>query len=212
MKPVTCTVWLLALSLLAFGLLPTSARAHKVIASVYASGSVIEGEIGFSNGDMAADIAVVISDDAGNRLGETRTDGDGFFVFKPTKSVPHVFRANLGAGHVAETRLEGNDLPKIEATPVAAGVISSAKAATAPATPAGAPADRAAFSEEQRLLIAEAVRTEVRPLRREIAAYREKNDLQTILGGIGYIVGLFGLWFFIAARKQRAADPAGKGA
>lgn len=212
MKPVTCTAWLLALSLLASGFLPTSARAHKVVASAYASGPVIEGEIGFSNGDMAADISVLIYDDADNRLGETRTDNDGFFVFTPTKSVPHVFRANLGAGHVAETRLEVEDLPKIVATREPVGMIASAKAANAPATPVREPANSAVFSEEQRLLIAEAVRSEVRPLRREIAAYREKNDLQTILGGIGYIVGLFGLWFFIAARKQRTADTSGKGA
>lgn len=212
MKPLPCTAWLLALSLLAYGFLPAPARAHKVIASAYASGSVIEGEIGFSNGDMAADIAVLVYDDADNRLGETRTDGDGFFVFTPTKSVPHVFRANLGAGHVAETRLEAEDLPEIAATSEPAGVIASAKAANAPVTPADATASGNAFSKEQRLLIAEAVRNEVRPLRREIAAYREKNDLQTILGGIGYIVGLFGLWFFIAARKQRTAGASGKGA
>ncbi|NIY97843.1 cobalt ABC transporter permease, partial [Salipiger sp. HF18] len=50
----------------------------------------------------------------------------------------------------------------------------------------------------------EAVRDEVRPLRREIAAYREHNDLQSILGGIGYIVGLFGLGFYLAARRKLA--------
>lgn len=217
MKPVPCTVWLsalslIALSLIASGLLPTPARAHKVIASVYASGSTIEGEIGFSNGDMAADIAVEVYDDAGNRMGQTRTDDDGFFVFTPIKSVPHVFRANLGAGHIAEARLEGDDLPTIADVPPAAGVISSAKAATNTATSVAEPADSIVFTKQQRLLIAEAVRTEVRPLRREIAAYREKNDLQTILGGIGYIVGLFGLWFFLAARRQRAANAAEKGA
>jgi nickel transport protein len=50
------------------------------------------------------------------------------------------------------------------------------------------------------------VRDEVRPLRREITAYKEKNDLQTVLGGIGYIVGLFGLAFFLMARRERRAD------
>jgi len=212
MKPLPCTVWLLALSLVAIGFLPASARAHKIIASVYVSGSVIEGEIGFSNGDMAANIVVLVYDDANNQIGETKTDGDGFFVFTPTKSVTHVFRANLGAGHVAEARLEAEDLPEIAAPPQAAGVITSAQAANVPAAPVDGAATGNGFSKEQRLLIAEAVRNEVRPLRREIAAYREKNDLQTILGGIGYIVGLFGLWFFIAARKQRTADTSGKGA
>jgi nickel transport protein len=48
-----------------------------------------------------------------------------------------------------------------------------------------------------------AVRLETKPLRKEIAAYKEKNDLQTILGGIGYIIGLFGIGFYIAARRER---------
>lgn len=44
----------LRLALILLFLMPVhSALAHKVIASVYASGDVIEGEIGFSNGDMA---------------------------------------------------------------------------------------------------------------------------------------------------------------
>ena len=41
-------------------------------------------------------------------------------------------------------------------------------------------------------------------LEAEIAAYREHNDFQTILGGIGYIVGLFGLGFYLAARRRLA--------
>ena len=34
---------------------PLPAMAHKLIAGVFASGSSIEGEIGFSNGNMATD-------------------------------------------------------------------------------------------------------------------------------------------------------------
>jgi nickel transport protein len=60
----------------------------------------------------------------------------------------------------------------------------------------------ASLSEEERQVIAKAVRDEIRPLRRELIAYREKNDLQGILGGIGYIFGLFGLGFYIAARRK----------
>jgi nickel transport protein len=63
----------------------------------------------------------------------------------------------------------------------------------------------AALTEAERSAISEAVRAEIRPLRREIAAYREHNDLQSILGGIGYIVGLFGIGFYVAARKKLAA-------
>ncbi len=174
----------LALAMMAGG----PAHAHKVIASVYAEGDVIEGEIGFSNGDMAADTLVEVFDEAGARIGEARTDKDGVFRFKPTQAVTHVFRADLGAGHVAETTMAAADLPGRADAPSTAAPVADA--------------DAAPLSTDQRTMIAEAVRDEIKPLRREIAAYKEKNDLQSILGGIGYIVGLFGVGYYLAARRK----------
>jgi nickel transport protein len=51
-------------------------------------------------------------------------------------------------------------------------------------------------------MIGQVVEKHVRPLRKELAAYKEHNDLQKILGGIGYILGLFGVAFYIAARRN----------
>ncbi|MQX35841.1 cobalt ABC transporter permease [Roseospira navarrensis] len=170
------------------------ALAHKVIAGAFPSGDVIEGEVGFSNGEMAADTPVTVFDETGALMGETRTDADGFFVYTPTRQVTHVFEADLGAGHVVTFRLDAAEVPA-----VAGGAApAAAPAATIPAA-APVPADLKA-------MIADAVRDEVRPLRREIAAYKEKNDLQTILGGIGYIIGLFGLAFFLMARRERRTE------
>ncbi|MCI5078634.1 cobalt ABC transporter permease [Oricola sp.] len=185
-------------------LLVTPAHAHKVIASVFASGDVIEGEIGFSNGDMAVDALVEVFDGEGNRLGETRTDEDGFFTYRPAADVKHVFKANLGAGHVAEVAMEEAEVARImgkaapEKKPAKAGVAAEDPA---PDALAGA-VTVASLTDEEREAIAEAVRDETRSLRREIAAYKEKNDFQTILGGIGYIAGLFGLGFYLAARRK----------
>lgn len=193
------------------------ALAHNVIASVYASGDAIEGEIGFSNGDMAPDALVEVFDDDGTKLGETRTGDDGFFTYVPTKKVAHVFRSNLGAGHVAEVRMEVDELPPIDgeeetapATAAAPAFIGSSPE-TAPSADSEAVSatsfDLAAFQEEQRRMITEAVQKQVIPLRRDLAAYKEKADFQGVLGGIGYIFGLFGVGFYIAARRklQKAA-------
>jgi hypothetical protein len=192
----------------------TQALAHKVIASVFASGDTIEGELGFSNGVMAVDTAVEVFDGDGNKLGEVTTDSDGFFSFKPTQRVVHVFKSNLGAGHVAEVRMEIEELPEIAGTSSDNGIaggsdISQVSNVVTPVTDANViEAERAAISlaalEENRELLREMIHREVTPLRREIAAYKEKNDLQTILGGIGYIVGLFGLFFYLAARRKLA--------
>lgn len=177
---------------------PLPALAHKVIASVYASGDQIEGEVGFSTGEMASDTLVVVIGPDGEELGTTKTDAEGFFTYTPTAPVTHVFRADLGAGHVGETVMEAEDVARIMGVSVS-GTASDTAATPAPGAVTGA---SAALSEQQRQAIAEALRDEIRPLRREISAYREHNDFQTILGGIGYIIGLFGLGFYLVARRK----------
>nr|WP_325048110.1 cobalt ABC transporter permease [Thalassococcus profundi] len=144
---------------------------------------------------------MIVTGPDGAELGRAVTDADGFFVYTPTAPVAHTFFADLGAGHVAEVFMPAEDVARIM------GVAS-----TTPATPEPVPDEPAAkggitvaaLTDAERQAIAQAVRDEMRPLRREIAAYREHNDFQTILGGIGYIVGLFGLGFYLAARRRLA--------
>lgn len=180
---------------------PLPALAHKVIAGVFASGDAIEGELGFSNGDMAVDTDVVVTGPSGEELGRTVTDADGFFVYTPTKPVAHTFFADLGAGHVAKVTMPAEDVAKIMGIEAVKKETSRDTVAASAAAVSGG-VTIASLSDEERQVIAEVVRDEMRPLRREIAAYREHNDFQTILGGIGYIVGLFGLGFYIAARRK----------
>jgi nickel transport protein len=172
------------------------ATAHRVILSVFVSGDQIEGELGFSNGAIAAGTLIEVFDPEGAKLGEVITDTDGFFVYEPRQPITHVFRANLGQGHVAEVTMPVADLPRH---------LASGGTIAAP-SPVGGTVEstiqRPVTSPELEDLIASVVRDEVRPLRREVAAYREKNDLQSILGGIGYIVGLFGVGFYLAARRK----------
>lgn len=184
---------LFGLALLALIFSTTSANAHKVILAVYQSGDVVEGELGFSNGDMAADTRIEVFDEQGNKLGETTTDADGYFIFSPTANVTHVFRAELGSGHIGEAILTAENLPGAVAE-VTTTVPDAASVEVTPSIAQPAGIDEAA--------LAEMLRNELRPLRREIAAYKEKNDLQTILGGIGYIVGLFGFFMYWSAHRK----------
>ncbi len=172
-----------------------SAQAHKIIASVFTSGNTIEGEIAFSNGDFAKNVVVEVFDEESNKLGETRTDEEGFFVFTPSKPVTHIFKANLGAGHVANERMEASELPLAQAaavSPAAATPASAQKVAPLPAQQL----------EDTRSMLRKIIKQEITPLRKELMAYKEKNNMQTILGGIGYIMGLFGLFFYLAARRK----------
>lgn len=175
---------------------PVPALAHNVISSVFPSGSDIEGEIGFSSGDMATDLKIEVFDEAGNKLGETKTDAEGFFIFTPTQPVTHIFRGDLGAGHVAEVTMPAAEVAALMGQDAAAS--AAAASVAVPSSMAGP----SGLSDQARAELATMIRTELRPLRQEISAYKNKNDLQTILGGLGYIAGLFGLGFYIAARRK----------
>lgn len=180
--------------------MPLPAAAHKVIFAIFKSGDVVEGELGFSNGDMSSGAVIEAFDSAGNKIGEAITDVDGFFVYAPTQAITHIFKADMGAGHVAEAEMTADDIADILGVAAAEETVAKKTPPASPTTTDGVTV--ASLSNEERLAIAEAVRDEMRPLRRELAAYREKNDLQTILGGLGYIFGLFGLYFYIAARRR----------
>ncbi|GGF65488.1 hypothetical protein GCM10011332_19420 [Terasakiella brassicae] len=185
------------LVLIALLALTTPADAHKVIASAWTDGADIEGEVGLSNGDVALEgTAVEVFDLDDNLLGETKIGKEGLFRFTPTKAIPHKFRANLGAGHVATLIMQVDELP------------DHLKGETAPVqTPSQSTDQSVAVSGDMQKLVAKAVRKEIQPLRKEIASYKEKNDLQTIMGGIGYILGLTGIAFYMAARcKEKKGE------
>jgi nickel transport protein len=198
----TFTALLVALPLAFAGSLP--ALAHKVVAGAYASGDHIEGEIGFSDGTMAKNQPIEVRSEDGTKIGETRTNEDGTFTFKPTKKMVYIFHADMGGGHIANIRMEAADLPVAFASDAAAPA-SAPATPNAPAEPAKAAAPAASatrMSESERDLLLQAVSNEIKPLRKEIIALKEKDSLQSILGGLGYIAGLFGLWFFLAARRR----------
>ncbi|GHF03560.1 hypothetical protein GCM10016455_26100 [Aliiroseovarius zhejiangensis] len=187
------------LLLLVTVLAPLPALAHNVIASVFPSGDAIEGEVGFSSGDMAADLVIEVFDNNGNKLGETRTDADGFFLFTPSQPITHIFRGNLGAGHVAEAIMPAAEVAGIlgetaAADSAGASVLAGTIGSMAPQMPG--------LSDDTRAELAKMLRDELRPIRQELSAYKNKSDFQSVLGGIGYIFGLFGLGFYIAARRK----------
>ncbi len=180
-------------------LLALPAQAHKVVASAWTDGKDIEGEVGFSNGDMALpDTVIEVFDSENNKIGETKITEDGLFRFTPATSIAHTFSANLGAGHVASVVVPVDELPDgLKAGP--ARPMTAKQEATKTSI-------SAATNDEIAKIVAKAVRKEVQPLRKEIAQYKEKNDLQSILGGIGYILGLTGIVFYIAARRKESQN------
>lgn len=170
------------------------ALAHNVVGGVYAIGTTIEGEAGFSNGDMAkAGTPVFIADSSGQVIAEISTDDEGFFVFEATQRIDHHFKLDMSSGHVLEMILPADELPA--SLP---GGMAIAPTNLIAATSSVSGVDAAALQQ----MIEKAVAKQVKPLRKELAAYKEKAGLQDLLGGMGYIFGLVGLGIWLRQRKQ----------
>lgn len=182
---------------LLLALLAAPAFAHNIIGGVYAIGDLIEGEVGFSDGEMGqAGVPVIITDAQGNKLGETVVEEEGLFSFQAQQKIDHHFTVDLGAGHVLNTMLPAEELP--DSLPG-----GDQQSVSATSTPAGngnvalSGADAAALQQ----MIERAVSKQIVPLRKELQAYKEKSGLQDILGGIGYIFGLCGIGIWLRQRK-----------
>lgn len=206
------------LLILLTGLLMSTASAHNVVSGVYADGMLIEGEIGFSNGDMAeAGSPVKVFNEADELIAELVLDEFGAFSYQAKTVAKHVFKANLSAGHVAKMVIEANELT----APMGGIVTQNAPLKTKPqksellekpsldgaALSGPAPSNNSTLSsnitvEQLQTIVRSAVVQQVRPLQKELKAYKEKVMFRDITGGLGFIFGLFGVAAWMASRRK----------
>ncbi len=163
---------LLAVALLLGGASP--ALAHKLKVFAAAEGDRVSGYAYFGGGVRAVGARVTVEAE-GARVLDATTDGSGGFAFRAARRADHLIVVDGGDGHVAQFTLAAADLPEAEA--------------------ADAPADLQAAVER-------AVARQIRPLREQLDAYEDKIRWHDALGGVGYIVGLAGLAYGLAARRR----------
>lgn len=192
----------LLLALMVSLLMPHLALAHKVLASAYvidsdARSATIEGEIGLSDGTMAAaGIPVQVFAANGELLGETNTLDGGLFTYRTTQGGDLRFTANLSAGHITHFILPADELPD-----QLKGVHGSNPQAQA-ATSLSPSTDDTIDPTRLQHLINKAVADQIRPLRKDLARFKEEVRWHDVLGGIGYILGLFGIAAWVQSRRK----------
>lgn len=172
-------------------------QAHGLRLFAAFDGSEAAGSVYFVGGGVFPAAPVEVRDQEGAVVARFTADAEGRFRFRPSAAGVYQLSVDSGDGHRAEFRLS------VPAAGQAAGQTESGGATIAPVPVEMAEGSAGAFSPAQTALLEQAVARQLAPLREEIAAYESKVRLHDILGGIGYILGVFGLLSLILARRRR---------
>lgn len=197
--------------------------AHRINIFALVEADQIRVECKFSKKSPAQNSPVTILDKAsGKQLALKNTDDQGIALFPVTaemKSAPQglIAHINAGEGHENDFEIEKSELDGASASSgTEADPAPAETAAAEPAKPADPsvsaassvqiPSDSVAAMSRQELekLISAVVDRRVTPLRVMIASQVEKGPgITEILGGIGWILGIFGTAALCLSRRRK---------
>lgn len=182
---------------------PQPAMAHKLLVMAWIQGDQLVGEAAHGDGSFAANARVALLDgESGAELLSFSADEHGDFQTPLPAEVlargkPLLVRVEDGAGHRAEYVIDAR-----ESAPAAQAADLEADPLVVQAEAHGHEAEIFVDQEMIARMVREAVRQEVAPLRREIIALSQSGPgISEVLGGIGYIIGLAGLGFWLLRRR-----------
>ncbi|HIJ79461.1 MAG: hypothetical protein OEY01_11425 [Desulfobulbaceae bacterium] len=178
-------------------LLPSSVLAHKVKLFAAVKGEKIEGFGYYPGGGKYMSSPITVFAPTDQQATTIHSKEDGSFSYTPSKRCDHLFVIATQDGHRAEFRVAAASLP---------ATLPAAEAAQIASPPPQAPqlnSPPPAAPAELQQMIDQAVARHIVPLQEDIARYEQRVRLHDIIGGIGYIVGLFGLGAFVLGRKKQ---------
>jgi nickel transport protein len=186
---------------------PTPALAHRVLIYAYAEGDTIYTESKFVPDTPVRQGKILVIDKKTDKVLLTgQTDDQGKFSFKiPAKAVAQKMDLEIvveaAMGHRGEWLLKAASyLPG--ATPGKAG----APAEPAPASTPSAPGTKAVNLDQQALEAAlnKALERQLAPINEKLTELTiHRTTLPDIIGGIGYILGLFGLGAYFQSKRMK---------
>lgn len=196
--PMFLAAWLLAAAA------PTTALAHQVYVFASVDGHTIQGKVYFRGQIAAQGVTVTAFDPAGRELAKTTTDDQGQFHLEAKYRCDYRLLADAGDGHGAEWVVAAAqlpaDLPPRDVAAADAGPAAEDVKTSTPSAPAAVPADNAPPPAASNELAG--LRADINALRQQLIESDQRVRLRDILGGIGYILGLAGLAFYLAARRS----------
>jgi nickel transport protein len=180
----------------------TRADAHKVLLYAYVEGNTIHAEGYFGDGKKVVNSLVEVMDNNGNKLLEGKTDTEGQFIFEAPKKDDLTLVLTASMGHRATFKIAAN---KIALPGVPAEAVPEAEKAAIPKSPLKntAPVGTMVTAEEVRAIVSESLDRKLKPVVDAILESRQTGPSVTeILGGIGYIFGIFGVILYFKSRRS----------
>lgn len=176
------------------------AYAHKLKVFATAVGERIEGTVYFVGGGPARGARILVEDADGKMIEVLTADAAGAFAITAKVRTDHVIVTDSADGHSARTTISAGLLPASLPLPVSEPGTTTAdpQDSTAPAPSQRGRTDDPTAMEAS---IAQAVAQQVAPLRAQLSAYEDQVRLRDVLGGLGYILGLAGLFAWMRARR-----------
>jgi nickel transport protein len=176
------------------------AYAHRVNIFTQTQGEKVICQCFYNDGKPVRGQSIQVKTLDGTVIAEGKTDDEGMFSFSPNIHEDLKVILNAGMGHVAETIVKQQDLPKIEKKPVTQKTkqpVSTVKKNTVPEP------ENDVDEAKMREVIEQVIEEKLQPVIETLQQQQRSYSLTTIIGGIGYIVGIFGLFMFWKSRKRK---------
>jgi len=169
------------------------ALAHKVNIFAYVEGDSVHTESYFNDGKKCKNSTIAVFDAADKQLLEGKTDEEGLFAFPIPKREDLKIVLTASMGHRTEYLLSQREFGT-EETEVGSGAYGIEHATASSVEPAAAEVSRMVDRALDRKLapLLEAIR--------RVEKNQQRASLRDAIGGIGYIVGLAGLYYFLRNR------------
>jgi len=172
--------------------------AHKVNVFAYMEGDKIYSESYFNDGKKCVDSKIEVFDNQGNKLLEGLTNAEGAFSFEvPQEDGDLKIVLIASMGHRAEYTISADEL---------GDTVGSVKEKLEEPVSVVSPEVSSFDLKEIQSLIEDVLDEKLGPIIREMREIKKSQGDRIspteIIGGIGYIIGIFGIIAYFLSRKR----------
>lgn len=179
------------------------ALAHKVNVHAHIEGSTVKAEAYYADGARCKGCGLTATEAAtGKAIASAKLDSEGRASFEYTGASDLKIKVDAGGGHAGHFTLRQD----AAASALLSRDLKSMGLLTGPACgQTGNKQSPCMSPEETAALVNSIVEARTSAIMNELSRLREASEkprVTEIIGGIGYIAGLAGLYFWIAGRKR----------